>query len=106
MFVSSLLLLAAAVQQPIYLKCVFPGNGAVLDVTADEANSSILTILESSGHVEKYNAAFTPSEVRFSSRDLSYVLSRTDLGISREIRMISSVDRGTCSLQQAPKRAF
>ncbi len=79
-----------------------PGNDAVLDVTADEANGSVTTALRSTGYSESYPAAFTPTEVRFQNRLLSYVVSRTDLSIQRTIKMISSMDTGSCRLGAAP----
>lgn len=91
---------------PIYLKCTFAGNGAVLNVTADEPNSSVTSVLESSGYTEKYPAAFTADQVRFESRLLAYVINRVDLKIQRTIKSIDSTDAGSCALVTTPKRAF
>jgi hypothetical protein len=102
----SLLLAAAPAVQPIYLQCNFPKNGAVLDVSVDESNAAVTTVLRSSGYTEKYPAAFTATEVRFQNDMLAYVLSRTDLSIQRTIKLLSSSDSGTCTIQVPPKRAF
>lgn len=103
---ASLLMAAAPAAQPIYLQCNFPKNGAVLDVSADEPNAAVTTVLRSSGYTEKYPAAFTATEVRFQNNMLAYVLSRTDLTIQRTIKLLGDTDLGSCAIQTAPKRAF
>jgi hypothetical protein len=97
---------ATSANVPIYLKCTFPGNGAVLDLTADEPNLAVTTVLASTGYTEKYPAAFTPTELRFEGRQLGYVVNRVDLSIRRTIKLIDSTDAGKCALVTAPKRAF
>jgi hypothetical protein len=101
-----LMLASPATVAPTYLECTFPKNGAILNVTADEANSAVTTVLRSSGYTEKLPAAFTASEVRFEGDMIAYVVSRTDLSIRRTIKMLGSADQGTCLVQVPPKRAF
>lgn len=102
----TLLVASPAAAAPTYLQCNFPGNSAILMVTADEANSAVTVSLPSTGHTEKMPAAFTASELRFQNNMLSYVISRTDLAINRTIKMIKSTDTGQCKVETAPKRAF
>jgi len=106
LFFASLLLAATPAAQPIYLQCNFPKTAAVLDVSADEPNAAVTTVLRSSGYTEKYPAAFTATEVRFQNNMLAYVLSRTDLTIQRTIKLLGSSDLGSCAIQTPPKRAF
>jgi len=101
-----LALAAAGADHPTYLRCSFDRPGGDIYITADEPNSSVTVAVPSTGFSEKLQAAFTPTEVRFQNRQLSYVLSRTDLSVARTIKLLSSVDNGKCAIEQAPKRAF
>ena len=100
-------LTGASAGEPTYLRCVFPGReDHPVMITADESNSRVSVSLPSTGHSESMSAAFTPTEVRFSDRSLTYVISRTDLTVRRTIRLISSTDVGSCTVEEAPQRAF
>lgn len=99
------LVIAAAAGQPIYLRCTFPENGAVLDVTANEATAAVTTVLLSSNHIEHYPGAFSSTELRFHNHVLSYVIDRSDLTIRRSANMLPTSDMGTCRVQKIPKRA-
>lgn len=103
--------LAAAVQAPTYLLCSFAMGPAALDVTADEANSQVTTLVQSTGHMEQRPAIFSAIEVKWASPGglgTSYSLSRVDLSLRRTMRIGARemIDVGTCKLQDAPKRAF
>ncbi|MES2987639.1 MAG: hypothetical protein V4808_07020 [Pseudomonadota bacterium] len=100
----SMVLASAGLGEPIYLRCPF--ERAEVLITADEANSTVTVALPSTGHSEKLSAAFTASEVRFQNSNLTYVLSRVDLSITRTIKMIKATDRAQCAIEKAPKRAF
>lgn len=104
----SLFAAAPAAATPTYLVCTFPGPQGNIDlnVTVDEENSTVTTYLAKTGHTEKMTGVFTPTQVLFHDDMLTYVLSRTDLSISRTIVMIKSTDTGTCKVITPPKRAF
>jgi hypothetical protein len=91
---------------PTYLQCSFPESTAKVDITADEPNSSVTISLPSTGYIEKVAASFTPEEVRFETRLLSYVVSRTDLTVKRNVPSLRRSETGKCELVAAPKRAF
>jgi hypothetical protein len=96
---------------PTYLLCSFAKGPAALDVIADEANSQVTTLVQSTGHMERRPAIFSPSAVKWSSPGslgLSYSLSRVDLSL-RRVMLIGDKefpDAATCTMQEAPKRAF
>lgn len=98
-----------ALAAPTYMTCVFTnseGTKSEVKITADEANASVSIYVPSSGHSQRAPATFTPDRLIFKTDMLDYVISRTDLAASRTIRMISSTDKGVCSVDPAPKRAF
>lgn len=103
--------LVAAAQAPAYLLCSFEKGPAALDVTADEANGQVTTLVQSTGHMERRAAIFSPTEVKWSSAGslgLSYSLSRVDLSL-RRVYLIGAkeyADLGACKIQEVPKRAF
>lgn len=97
--------------KPTYLLCSFAKGPAALDVIADEANGSVTTLVQQTGHTERRVAIFTPNAVKWSSPGAfktSYVLSRIDLSLHRVLLIgaSESPDTGKCKLQTAPKRAF
>lgn len=101
------ILLAAAPQAPTYLQCSFAKGPAALDVTADEANGQVTTLVQATGHMERRSAIFSPTAVKWSvpgSLDLSYNLSRVDLSLQRHMSI--GDDTGSCRIQDTPKRAF
>lgn len=96
---------------PTYLVCTFPKGPVALDVTADEANGQVTTLVESTGYMEKRTAIFSPSSVKWSSAgslELAYSLSRIDLSLQRVMTIGDKTfpDTATCKIQEAPKRAF
>ena len=97
-----------AAAAPTYLTCTFPSRDGSFEVqvTADEANSRVTLFMPRTGHRETLDAVFTPTQVLFQNRMMSYVLSRTDLSIRRTVPLIRSVDEGRCDLVEAPRRAF
>lgn len=102
------LLATPAAAAPTYLRCSFPSRDASFEVqiTADEANSTVTVFMPRTGHTERMNAVFTPTQVLFQNRMMSYALSRTDLSIRRTVPAIRAVDEGRCDLVTAPRRAF
>lgn len=103
--------LAAAAQVPTYLLCSFAMGPAALDVIADEPNSQVTTLVQSTGHMERRPAIFSSTEVKWTSPGglgRSYSLSRVDLSLRRVMRIGGKeyVDVGACKMQEAPKRAF
>jgi len=106
MLLGILTIMQPMMAEPVYLRCSFPGNGAVVMITPDEANAAVTVALPATGYSAKMPAAFTASEVRFQDTRVAYVLSRTDLSVTRTIKMISSTDNGKCEIEKAPKRAF
>lgn len=99
---------APALAQPTYLTCSFPSRDKSFEVqiTADEANSLVTVFMPRTAHTEKMNAVFTPTQVLFQNRMMSYALSRTDLSIQRTVPLIKAVDEGSCEVVTAPKRQF
>jgi hypothetical protein len=100
-----------AAAAPTYLVCNFAQQSGPLDVTADEANGEVTTLVESNGHMEKRPAIFSPATVKWSGSGtlgISYTLSRTDLSLQRVIAIgeKSFADDATCTIQATPKRAF
>ncbi len=108
LFVASVALSSPAMASPTYLLCTFPSADGKfpVQITADEANSSVTLYMPTTGHTEKLAAAFTPDQVVFGNYGMSYQLKRTDLSIIRVTKILSEVDVGECSLAKAPKRAF
>lgn len=98
----------AVAATPTYLECNFPSRDASFEVqvTADEANSTVTVYMPKTGNTEKMTAVFTPTQVLFQNRMMSYTLSRTDLSINRTVPMIKASDNGKCEVVTAPKRAF
>lgn len=97
-----------AIATPTYLSCNFPSRDATFEIqlTVDESSATVSTFMPRTGKSERLPATFTPSSVIFSSRMMSYELSRVDLNIVRTVPSISSVDHGSCKLVKAPARAF
>lgn len=93
---------------PVYLKCYFDVDGTIasIDVTADEDDGTVAVHIPTSGFSERLNATFTASQVIFRNNLISYVINRVDLTINRTVRMLNSIDRGQCEVQEAPRRAF
>lgn len=106
--ISLALLATPAAAAPTYLTCSFPSRDASFEVqiTADQANSTVTVFMPRTGHTERMNAVFTPTQVHFQNRMMSYVLSRTDLSIRRTVPAIRAVDDGRCGLVITPRRVF
>lgn len=105
------LLLVASPSPPIYLLCTFAKGPVALDVIADEGNGQITTLVQSTGHMERRPAIFSPTVVKWSSPGslgLAYRLSRVDLSLIRVMRIGGKEfsDTATCIIQEAPKRVF
>lgn len=99
---------APAMASPTYLKCTFPSSKGPwpVEITANEASSQVTLLMPKSGHSQRLAAAFSIDEVRFGNRDMSYVLSRTNLSITRTTPILNEIVRGDCQIAQPPKRAF
>lgn len=97
-----------AMATPTYLKCTFPGSQGPwpVEITADEAMLVVTLFMPNSGNSQRLAAAFGVDQVRFASREMSYVLSRTDLSIVRTTPILNEVVRGDCQVATPPKRAF
>lgn len=102
----AMLLLGSTTNQPTYLECAFTSDAPVLDITTDEANSSVTLVNRTTGYVEKFPAAFTSTEVHFQSNLMSHTIDRTDLSISRTVKLLQTTTAGKCKVIPAPKRAF
>ena len=114
-FVAAVAFATPAAAAPTYLVCTFESKEGkppvLLDVTADEANGQVTTLVQSTGHMEKRPAIFSPTAVKWSgsgSFGLSYNLSRTDLTLERVLSINGSSFPNTakCEIQETPKRAF
>jgi hypothetical protein len=90
---------------PVYLKCDF-GSQALVNLSADEGASSVSISVPSTGYTARFRAIFSATEVAFEDSQLAYRLSRTDLSITREIKLINDVETGKCAIEAPPKRAF
>lgn len=102
---------APAGTAPTYLLCSFPNGPAAWEVTADEANGQVTTLVQATGHMERRPAIFSPTEVKWASPgglSFSYILSRVDLSLRRTMVIGDKefVHPGTCKLQEPPKREF
>lgn len=109
--IASLGAASPAAGAPTYLVCTFEKGPTALYVTADEPNGVVTTLVESTGHMEKRPAVFSPSAVKWSSPGslgISYRLSRVDLSLERVLVIgdKSFPDTATCKIQETPKRAF
>lgn len=92
---------------PIYLSCGVDSDAKYeAQINADEAHSSVSVLVASTGYAGSFAAAFSPTEVRFGDRAISYRIDRRTLEFFRTIRLLNETDRGKCVLKSAPKRAF
>lgn len=105
---STVVLSSAALAQPTYLECDFKqsnGQPWVVQFSANESEG-LVTATMPSGSSTRYRAAFTPNEVRFSDRDISYSINRVDLTVVRVVSMLKRRDEATCRIVETPARAF
>lgn len=104
----SFLIPTAAHAAPIYLNCFISVDNvkSEVQVTADEANGSATVFIPSIGRTANMVAAFRPTEVIISDRFGFYRIDRRTLAIERAIKMLDGVDRGSCTIEKAPSRAF
>lgn len=97
-----------ALAQPVYLECDFkqPSGAAwIVQISADEVTGEVTATMPN-GRSYRYQAAFTPAEVSFSDRNMSYTISRLTL---KAVRLVPSIRRRTettCTLVDPPVRAF
>jgi hypothetical protein len=94
----------AAPAAPTYLEC--KGDYPAFQLTMDEANGTVTYYMPATGHTEKLQAAFGPTEVSARSRSMAITVNRVDLSVSRIFAVLPKPDHGTCRVMQAPKRAF
>ena len=89
---------------PTYLTCTIEGNE--VKVTSDEQNAAVTIMVAGTPAPQRFNASFSANEVVFADHGIRYTLSRTNRTLVREVARYGWVDRGTCTIDQAPKRAF
>lgn len=100
---------APAIAAPTYMSCVFvssEGAKSEVKITADESAGTVDVLVPSTGFTARMAGTFTSDRVLFKDKMLDYSISRVDLTVSRTIRMINSTDKGKCSIEAPPKRAF
>lgn len=97
-----------AVAEPVYLSCTFliDGNPNTLDFTADESAAQVSIFVPNSGRSRTVNATFTPDKVVINEEQVIWTISRTDLSITRYIKLVDSANSGKCDVQQVPTRVF
>lgn len=103
------LLLVGAAADPVHLSCYveqIDGSKNMIDVTADEANGTVTTLVRSTGYTERLKAVFRPGDVMFTSGMFDYRIDRVDLSFVMTFRNIKSERRGKCEVGAVPKRAF
>lgn len=94
---------------PTYLVCEFKDGRDepfAVNVTVDEANAAVTVHMPRTGFSRRYQAVFSPDEVLFADRDLSYRLSRVDLTMVRTVKILRSDESTVCQLIAPPTRAF
>lgn len=98
----------AALAQPTYLSCEFPGRGSpfIVNVTADEQAGTVSLYMPSTDNRQQMTGTFTSDRVLFADRVMTYALSRVDLTLIRTVTMIKAEETGTCKIMLPPKRAF
>jgi hypothetical protein len=100
---------AQAIAAPAYMTCTFVSDGGArseVKITADEAAGTVDVFVPSTGFNQRLPGTFTADRLLFKDKMLDYAISRVDLTAVRTIRMIDSTDKGKCSIDPAPKRAF
>lgn len=98
-----------AAAAPTYMTCIFTnseGTTSEVKITADEGAGTVSVLVPKTGYTGRMAGTFTPDRVVFKDDMLDYGISRVDLTATRTIRMINSTDKGKCSVDPAPKRAF
>jgi hypothetical protein len=97
-----------ALAAPTYLNCEFISNGSpfAVNLSADEAEGAVTMSMPAKGYSKRVRANFTADSVLFADDYMQYELNRINLSIVRVISIIKSTERGTCKIQEAPKRAF
>ncbi|MBK6800335.1 MAG: hypothetical protein IPG83_02290 [Novosphingobium sp.] len=99
-----------ALAGPTYLVCTLTPDDkpSAINLTADESNS-IVTVSAPSGRSRaptRLAASFTAGQVTFGDGMVNYRLDRSTLSIVREMPRFGFVERGTCQIEKAEKRAF
>jgi len=99
---------SAAVAAPVYLKCKIEQSDGPLDVNfvLDEAVPRVAVVVPKTGAVDQDRGTFLADRVLIKTDVAAYEISRTSLAVIRTIPMIKAVDRGTCKVEELPKRAF
>lgn len=92
---------------PAYLSCKIPDQPDYeIQVTADEDAGFVTTLVVSTGFSQRLPAAFSPTEVRFGDRLMTFRVDRTTLDFDRTIYLLKETSRGKCTVLKARKRAF
>lgn len=105
--------LAAAAATPVYLNCPWgaPEEGAVVQLTLDEANQRV-TIARPNGSIDVLSAHFGPDEIRATERigseTQTWVLNRLDVTVKTLVSFSSAPSEAKpCRVVSPPeKRAF
>lgn len=92
--------------EPVYLNCMLnngnPGEESLWKIALDEAAGTVSYSIPSQDLNAKYPAIFTQDKVTF----LSIEISRIDLTITRNMKLINQIDKGKCEIAQIPGRKF
>lgn len=106
--VTGIALPAVAWAAPVYLVCTIPpgGEGKQLNFSLDEQMGQVGISLPHNGRSVRLPAVYGPEEVAFRDGSIAYTVSRTDLTFVRTVTRFGWVDKGSCTLQKAPDRAF
>lgn len=98
----------AALAAPVYLSCTITAGNQIdqIKFTLDEQSGEVGIYLPHNGRSVRVSAVYRPEEVSFRDDMAMYVVSRVDLSVVRKIPRFGWVDKGTCAMEKAPKRAF
>ncbi len=97
-----------AVAAPVYLKCAIEQDGGPLQINfvLDEETGRVAVIIPKTGAVDQVRGTFMIDRVLVPRDPSSFEISRTDLSIVRSTPMLKATDRGSCKIEELPKRAF
>lgn len=104
-------LAGAAAASPVYLACPLQREAGplVIDVVVNEPVQEV-TISVPGGRTVTRKALFTPSEVRMTDDQTTWIFNRVDLSFQHILSFMPASDpgdTGKCSLKPAPtERAF
>ena len=97
--------------EPVYLACHVidtQGKKTRIDITLDEANQHVSYLIVDTGLTQKTTGVFSADRVFFVSDpgtviEIQNTIDRVNLSFQRALPRLNSVDKGMCSIVQAPK---